>query len=471
MNPDKLIQAAWAKGDLRYLMHTVQRQIWDRIEKSKNKEFVINCSRQLGKSRLGAIRSVSKCLSNPKYRVKYASAFRDDLKEYIIPHFDEVLEDCPDELRPTFSASQNKYIFKNGSEIKLIGLDKNPNALRGNKIDEIFLDECAYVSNLQYLHKSVIIPATTHRPKAKVVFISTPPISPDHYFTELCQKAEQVGNYAKFTVYDNPLLSPEAIAELCAQVGGETSTDWKREYLCEFVVDENLAIIPEWKADYEVETPMPELYGYYHKYTSLDLGVRDFTAALFGYYDFPRAKLVVENEYLINGPKMTTDALADSIKEYEKKTFHGAEPYLRVSDNNNLLLLNDLNIKHKLYFMPTSKDTLDAMVNNARLWVRDSRVEVNPRCKQLIGCLRSGIWMDSRRDFAHSAVFGHFDALAALIYLIRNVNVFVNPVPQHLGKSVYNHFIPNHRAQPVPDDVMQLAKSWGINPNKQIARC
>lgn len=468
---DKLIQAAWERGDLRYLMHEGQRKIWEHIERSKTKEFVINCSRQYGKSRLGAIRAVSKCLQNPKYRVKYASAFRDDLKEYIIPHFQEVLEDCPDHLRPTFSASQNKFIFPNGSEIKLLGLDKNPNGLRGNKIDEIFLDECGYVSNLQYLHKSVIIPATTHRPKAKVVFISTPPISPDHYFTELCQKAEQSGHYSKFTVHDNPLLTKEMIEELCRQVGGETSTDWKREYLCEFVVDENLAIVPEWRADYEVETPRPELYSYFHKYTSLDLGVRDFTAALFAYYDFPRAKLVIENEYLINGPKMTTDALADSIRQYEKETFLGMEPYLRVSDNNNLLLLNDLSIKHKLYFMPTSKDSLDAMVNNARLWVRDGRVEVNPRCKQLIGCLRSGIWMESRRDFAHSAVFGHFDALAALIYLIRNVNVFVNPVPEHLGKNAHTHFIPFDRRSAVPDDVAQLAKSWNIKINPQIAKC
>ena len=468
---NKLIEAAWKSGDLRYKLHAGQRKIWETLLGASSKLFVVNCARQFGKSYLAVVYCCSKAVSTPKFKIKYCSAFRDDLKEYIIPHFEAVLEDCPESMRPKWVASQNKYLFPNGSEIKVIGLDKNPDGLRGNTIDLIMLDEAAFVSKLKYLYRSVIIPATMHRPKAKVLMISTPPESPDHDYTEFALRARAEGNYALFDIYQNPMLSKEIIADLIIEAGGEESTDWKREYLCEFVVDENLAIVPEWRPDYEMNTPRPEHFQFYHKYVSMDLGIRDLTVVLFAYYDFIRCKLVVKREHVVNGPKMTTDQLADDVRKIEKEVFLGYEPYLRVSDNNNLLLLNDLNIKHKIHFLPTSKDSLEAMVNNARLWVKDGKVEIDPSCQQLIGCLRYGIWMESRRDFARSPVYGHFDALAALIYLVRNVNVITNPIPPNLGKSRFEHFMPFGNGAHMELGEIELAKSWGISPKAQIARC
>ena len=69
------------------------------------------------------------------------------------------------------------------------------------------------------------------------------------------------------------------------------------------------------------------------------------------------------------------------------------------------------------------------MVNHTRLFVNGARVIVHPRCKHLIGCLQNGIWSENRRQFARSSVYGHFDGLAALIYLVRNVDVHTNPIP------------------------------------------
>lgn len=469
MNRTSLVRAAWAAGDLRYKLHSGQRKIWETISSARSKLFVINCARQFGKSFLAVAWCCAKAASTPRFRIKYCSAFRDDLKEYIIAHFETILEDCPGHMRPKWVASQNKYVFPNGSEIKIIGLDKNPDGLRGNTIDLIMLDEAAFVSRLKYLYRSVIIPATMHRPKARVIMISTPPETTDHDYTGFALRARAEGNYAIFSIFENPMLSPELIEDLKREAGGEDSTDWKREYLCEFVVDENLAIVPEWKTEYETATPHPALFQYYHKYVSMDLGIRDLTVVLFGYYDFLRGKLVVLREHAVNGPKMTTDQLADDIRRIEKEVFMGYEPWLRVSDNNNLLLINDLSIKHKLHFMPTSKDSLDAMVNNARLWVKDGRVEVDPSCTQLTGCLRYGIWMESRRDFARSPVYGHFDALAAFIYLVRNINAVDNPVPANLGKSRHEHFIGSETRTPPDTGTIELARSWGIRP--ETARC
>lgn len=470
-----LIDKAWRAGDLRYKLHAGQRIVWDTLGKAKSKLFVINCSRQWGKSRGMVTRAVARAASIPKYRIKYAAAFRDDLKEFIIPHFESVLEDCPEDLRPRWVASQNKYVFPNGSEIKLIGIDKNPNGLRGNTIDEIYLDECGFMAGLKKLYRSVIMPATMHRPEAKIVMISTPPETPDHDYTEFALRARAEGNYAEFTIYDNPLITPDVIELLMAEAGGADSTDWKREYLCQFVVDENLAIFPEWSPDAFVkELPLPAHFQYFHKYVAMDLGIRDLTVVLFAYYDFTEAKVVVMREHWVNGPRMTTDQLAEDIRRVEKEAFAGYQPYLRVSDNNNLLLLNDLSIKHKLNFMPTSKDTLDAMVNNARLWVKDGRVIVHPSCEQLKSCLRYGIWQENRRDFARSAVFGHFDAAAALIYLLRNIDVFTNPIPANLGRTRHEFFMHNQPSgvSALSTGELELARMFGITGSKaRVERC
>ena len=101
-------------------------------------------------------------------------------------------------------------MFPNDSIIKLVGLDKNPNGLRGNTLDLIIIDECGFVGNLDYVYKSVIIPATTHRPEAKIILISTPPSTPAHSFLDYAQKAEQEEAYRMFTIFENPML--DAIA-------------------------------------------------------------------------------------------------------------------------------------------------------------------------------------------------------------------------------------------------------------------
>jgi hypothetical protein len=66
-------------------------------------------------------------------------------------------------------------------------------------------------------------------------------------------------------------------------------------------------------------------------------------------------------------------------------------------------------------------------------------VRVSTRCKHLLGCLKYGVWDKNRKEFARSKAYGHYDHLAALIYLVRNLDRFTNPIP-------VDHNKPNHRA-------------------------
>jgi len=63
------------------------------------------------------------------------------------------------------------------------------------------------------------------------------------------------------------------------------------------------------------------------------------------------------------------------------------------------------------------------------LKIQNLKVRINPRCKILISHLDHGIWNKGRTAFAESAECGHFDAIAALMYLVCNVEFAKNPYP------------------------------------------
>ena len=311
--PKIVIDELWKRGELSYKYHEGQNVIDRAYNSVGGKLFVSNCSRRFGKTYWGITKGFEVAIKKEKARVVIASAYQKDVEEFLLPIALDILSDCPESLRPQFLSSKRKFKFKNDSEIQIVGLDKNPNAGRGKYCDLYIFEEAGYISNLNYLYSSVVVPMTMYRDGAKILMISTPPKTPAHPFRDFCLKATEENAYVKLTIHDNPMVTPEMIEEYKAEC--LTESDWSREYLCDFAVDENLAIIPEFKDEFIQPLSPNEFYPYYHKYVAMDLGVRDLTAVLFAHYDFKTATLHVEDEYVINGPKMTTDSLSKSIKE------------------------------------------------------------------------------------------------------------------------------------------------------------
>lgn len=457
-----LRRGRWLRGRLSYKLHPGQKLIREAYDNSKNQLFVGKCARQFGKTVFEVIIALEKAFSKPKAKVKIGTAFHTDLVEFLLPAFDFVLGDCPKDLLPIWKKQSSKFVLPhNLSEIKLIGLDRKPNGLRGTVIDLIILSEAAFIGKLHYLFRSVIVPATTHRPDCRIVMLSTPPDTPAHEFLDYVQKAKLEGGYIVLNIYQNPMLTSETIQRLMYEAGGERSTTWRREYLCEDVTDQDLAIIPDWKNEYVQEIPRDSYYPFYHRYIAMDLGVvHDHTAVIFGYYDFLRAKLIIEDEFVLRGPDLTTAILQAHIKRKEleiwgnnsefsdlsgkledpvitriNQAWHLSKPkvHIKVSDNNNPLLLQDLSILHNLHFTPTDKGRIEEMVNTLRILVNSGGLSVHPRCKQVGGCLEYGVWERKREKFDRSELFGHYDALAALIYLVRNLSRTINPIPANHG--------------------------------------
>lgn len=439
MTKDEAIAERWHRGNLTHKLHAGQRMIRENMRNAPGQLFVGNCARQWGKSYLMVTDCIELARRQPGARIKYGTAFLTDLEELIMPCFEAILDDCPKHLRPKYKVKGSKWVFpETHAEMKLVGLDKNPNGLRGNVIDRIVLDECGFMNHLSYLYKSVIIPATTHRPNCKVNMISTPPVTPAHDFGEFVMRAQAEGCYGEYSIYTNPMIDEATIARLKKESGGEESTTWRREYLCQLVTDADSVLVPEWDEKYISPVARDEYFQFYHLYEGMDLGVKDFTVNLFGYYDFSRATLVIEDELKLNGPTLTTQILRDAIDAKEKTLWPDRKPYRRIADNNNPQLIQDLALMHRMSFIATDKEQLEAMLNELRLMIARGQIEVDPKCTQLLGCLKYGVWDAKKKAFARSQAFGHFDALAALIYLVRNLDKHANPIPANYGWDVRN---------------------------------
>jgi hypothetical protein len=438
----------WRRGVLSWKLFGYQLPIyslvWDFILNRRHIKHVLNIARRFGKSHTLALIAIEYAIRNPGSQIRFAAPTGKALRKIIHPAFKAICKDAPEDVKPVWKSADGFYALPNGSEIHASGCDnQNYENLRGQAAHLAIVDEAGFVDELDYVVNDVLVPQTLTT-KGVVIMSSTPPKTPAHDFYAMAQEAELKGAYATRTIHDNTNVDKPTLDLYAKEAGGYESSTFKREYLCEFVVDSESQIIPEWHDQYIAEPVRDEFYGYYHKYAGMDIGVRDGTAVGFGHYNFKEARLYVEDEFVLRGQEVRTDNIARGVQEKEAELWPGQKAYRRIADNNNLILLTDLGLQHQIHFSPTSKDELHAMVNEVRLWIKAGRVRVSPKCTHLIGCLKYGVWTEDRKQFARSSIYGHFDGLAMLVYMIRNIDQHTNPIPHDHKVSHFTHYIPEH---------------------------
>lgn len=415
-------------------------------------------------------------LQNINFQIHFGAPYQNALRDFLLPIFKQILEDCPDDIRPVWKQHESKWVFANGSYIKLCGANNGQfDNLRGNKSDLFILDEAAQIDKVDDVIHGVAMPQllSSKNPNKRIILPSTPPTTPDHPFKRYAEEAKAVGAYSHFTIYDAG-YSEEEIDRIASKIdGGKNSTYFKREYLAQFVVEEELQIIPEWKPEYVQEIKKNDLFQFYTIVEGLDIGYRDFTAWIMGYYDFANSRLVIEHEYSLRENEFTTEILAKGIKkcedDYQKLN---TTRIRRISDNNNLNLIADLSRLHKLSFGPIRKNVKDGRISHDKEWmvsqtrkcVKDGKLVVHPRCKMLIASLEFGIWKAGHSEFAKSEKLGHYDFLDALIYLIAGLIPAVrniNPVPPlykvNVTKTMFpNNRFPTHHENPQDAEILKI---------------
>jgi hypothetical protein len=471
---DEAIAQLWRLGVLDYKLTDVQKIIKKGILEDSTKINVVLCSRRLGKSYLMCIMALEQCLQFPNSIVKFVFPKQKDAKRNIFTLMKKIIEDCPNDILPRFLVAEKAIQFNNGSEIQFSGCDAgNIDGVRGGFSHLNIVDEASYCDELVYAIRSVLSP-TTKTTGGRTVLVSTPSLDPNHEFIQsfvLPYQAE--GRIKKFTLYDNPNFTPEIINEIIADFpAGVNDPMFKAEYLCEITRDQEKSILPSFTPDNEKVIVRDDYVRptFFDAYVGFDIGAVDLSAVVFGYYDYLNATLVIEDE-LIFSKDVNTKTVAEAVKKKETELWTNPidmspmPPYMRVADNSHLIMLTDMQRDHGLIFIPTRKDNREAAINSLDVAISQHKLIIHPRCTHTIYHMKFAEWNKTRTAFKNlkdspsgQIKGGHADALAAIIYLHRNIIKSKNPYPVGYGEvSGSNTFASRLKNEDATDN---SAKSW-----------
>jgi len=481
---EEAIERLWHEGKLFWKLKGKQKDIYDHFTNTEDDISACLISRQFGKSFTLCLMAIELCLTKPGAIVKYACPKQKMVERIIKPRIKDIIIDCPEHMKPEWKSQDKVWLFPNGSEIQVAGTDGGHyDSLRGGSADLCIADEAAFMDELETVIFSVLAP-TTDTTDGKIFLATTPnDKDPNHDFHELfIRPLTAAGKLLKFTYEDSPMVDEKQKARILARYpGGINNVKFRCEYLCEIPNVSEASVIPEFvkvEEDIIKEVDIPDHCDFY---TSMDLGFKDLTVALFGYYDFKHSRLVILDEYVINGPEVKTNIIDKNVKMKEKLRFHNSmgeqEAYLRVMDNNNLMLVNELARDYDLSFIPTAKHGKEQVIDTVRMWIEQKRIIIHPRCKNLIYHTKYAQWHYTRAGtstgkFKHlkgndtaGLLTSHADALDALIYMVRNIHTYRNPFPsgygQVSGENVHERRVPKTKASEAVNlmrNIMNLKK-------------
>ncbi len=456
-------QHMWREGRaLEYLLDDGQREWVATAEAAGPQAAIVDMiARQRGKSFAWLAYAAQQCASNAHHIVRYAAQTGKSAAAIVTPTLAQILEDCPDELRPEPRSDKGLYEWPNGSVLVWAGTDNEQfERLRGPRAHLILLDESAFYADLERVEAALLPQLQTTG--GRVVYLSSPPESPSHPFVQRYRAAQAAGLAHHSTIHDNPRLGPEGVERIIkaeAERLGLTreqlvaSTYWRREYLAQIVSEESRQVVATWNEEAqcalvgEWERP-PHFDGY----TALDVGGvgrGDPSAWLGAFHDPATNTLTVEYELELRD---TVGVFAAEAKRLESTlwgtsrwdgTLLGAgdyvrglndapeflrkaisekaprQPYLRVGDND-MLVLATLATEHHYAVMPTAKHDLHMAVDSVAEGVAQRRLRIHKRCVRLIEQLYTTLWNRGRTQFERTSK-DHGDLVATLIYLWRNV--------------------------------------------------
>lgn len=498
--------ALWRAGSLRHQLDDHQLRIYDPVRDWQKRRvdelqkgltsgihrvFVVKAGRQVGKTHSTSLIRTEQGL-NQDGTCLIATSTEVSLKELVIPVINSIIASAPDDIRPRFFTSRwgmraGFHFPSTGYVIKLVGVDENPDGLRGPGLKGgCNLTEAAFISKLEYAYNSIISPQFSRHPGADCIMESSAAKDPNHPFKRVFEPdAQRRRAYVFMTIDDNKTLSEEVKRELVESARAINPDDAEREYYCVETRDRSRVLVPEFDAErHVVESPRP---AHACAIAAMDPGMRDLFFVGWGFWDAARAKLVVEHDW--SGRNKSTGFVAQVIRDVERELYkscsqleaprrvmldprdelrrilrvlsgeeppdqgdglgltppseglcwwNGEEfarnPVLRVSDTD-ARLIGDLNADQGIQCCATEKDDAEAALYSLRNAFRDDKIEIHPRCVDLIRHLTVGQWNERRTDWQRyhegmeAELYGHFDGVAMLVYMWRMVQALRNVDP------------------------------------------
>lgn len=467
------VAKAWNDARLRYKLKPKQREgydrTWEQFNQKRNRRMVWRWSRRIGKTFTSHLMLVEACIRIPGSRYVIGAPSEKHLKKFSIPSIEAICADAPDKYRPRFDRAASEFHFPNGSIISLHGCDTDAKIDlmgRGPAAHGLLLEEAGAIPNLE---KAVKVTApqllsTRHLPGCGwVLFVGTPPEGTGHYFVTICNAYRQTGREVHLTVFDGHYTPEELDVFLEEDADGmpleeyRASETYRREWLAELIGDpskmvlklateSNLrACVERYRAllGADGRTRRPS---HFVTYESLDVGWEDWTFGLVGWWHYPLRTLVIETE-LVYRQGFKREVLAQDFIAAEKRLLGEVRrsPYQDIHTQPRRWsdyapeLLQELAIEYDLPFNATAKDDRDTAINQCDRMIAGygsaGKLAINPECKELLLQMPAAIWNKQRTEFARNSTkrHGHYDGVASLYYMTRNVVRDENPIPEGYG--------------------------------------
>lgn len=433
-----IIRELWMRGDLQYLMRPKQLEYFKFINSTNEYINVCHWSRGNGKSWVFILIGLMRCIKYPGSRVVYFCKSIKSAREIFVPTFKLLSADSPRDLF-TWSEHRHRIDFSNGSEFIVQGAEDDVDKHRGSYADIIVCDESGFWPNLRYAVDDIFMELVRRR-GGRIFITTTTPKTPGHDFYHYKQIAIAQNTYDTKNTWDNDNITTEEREKAVKAMGGWDSVTVRRELLNHDVVDSNYAVLPDFDETKHVVDNY-ERPRFFYLYISMDLGLKDHTHILWAIYDFWRAKIVIEHEYMCFNK--TTAEIAAEIKRINETYYPGVTPHRAVSDNEAQQLY-DLSHTYGLHFEPANKYDKEASINETRKMFSDDRILIHKRCHNVIHQYKVGVWNNRRSDYERLPGAGHLDGFDATRYLVRAIDYNRDPTPVNYGVSRYTHVIPTN---------------------------
>lgn len=430
---DEMKRELWRRGELSWKLDSLQRSVRSHIGNTKSDRFCILSSRQIGKSYLATVLALEHCLHHPGSIVRILAATLKQVGDIVQDNLAPIALDSPHGLIERHKSDYRWTVGK--SSLRLASLERShvDNA-RGGNASLVIFEEGGFVSSDDYRYavESVIGPQLLRSGGAEI-HISSPSKDEYHYLHEtVAERCRLSDSLYVYTVYDSPSITEEQIHKAAERCGGFHTDAWKCEYLAQIIRSKTYAVIPEFDEALHVgDFNLPE---FYNPFVSMDMGgSKDKTHISLGVWDFERARLLIWDEALFDA-NTATKSIVDTSYGLEGQLrwpddSDGNESPIRWADVPGQIQV-DLTHQFKFYVRIPPKDDLQAQINSLRLGFSQGKVLIHPRCKALIGCLKTARYNNKRTDFERTEAYGHCDPLMSLVYGYRTADRLTNPVPK-----------------------------------------
>lgn len=445
MNYDRTARGKlWAVGVIAaWYLRFSQLDVYELI--LRERFAFVEAARRFGKTNTILAFVLEQLIQHPGWICVWCFPFKNQAREVLMAEMAKIQKENPEYNQFKYETTDSFFGNANNSKLKIRGVNEDRGeSARGAAANIIVCDEYGFWNEPRYIVREVLYPQLENQEGRWLIKTSTPPRNMGHPYYEEREIAIKKGRFIRKTIYDNEALGKEELAEIIEECGGVESPAFRRERLCEDVIDPTLQVVPEY-SDLLGENVVPDDYPrpeFFDAYAIGDNGVDDNAAFLFGYYDFIKNEAVIEDEYVIAGA--TSKAKTDECKKREVELWSEQKPYVRKMDGDAQTLLDFTTTYGYETTLPEKKDRL-AAIHAFRDAIRLRKFKVKAKCKILRRQLRVGQWKDDKHsdlERSEDEQLRHLDALMAGVYFNRSIDKTHNPWPLHHGLNRETHFIP-----------------------------